>query len=100
MTVNTPLGRKLRPIYRTRGGPVIRVKPAHLHAAGVERVLAKTVGVRDGLPRLDDGQLLDVANVIWCTGFEHTAGWIEVPIARKDGWPHEERGVVPSAPGL
>jgi putative flavoprotein involved in K+ transport len=100
MTVNTPLGRKFRPIYRTRGGPVIRVKPAHLQAAGVERVLAKTVGVRDGLPLLDDGHVLDVANVIWCTGFEHAAGWIEVPIARTDGWPHEERGVVPSAPGL
>jgi putative flavoprotein involved in K+ transport len=42
MTVNTPLGRKFRPIYRTRGGPVIRVKPAHPQAAGVERVLAKT----------------------------------------------------------
>jgi putative flavoprotein involved in K+ transport len=26
-------------------------------------------GVIDGKPRLDDGQVLDIANVIWCTGY-------------------------------
>ena len=40
-----------------------------LRAAGVERVLARTVGVEDGLPVLDDGRVLDVQNVVWCTGF-------------------------------
>lgn len=40
------------------------------------------------------------ANVIWCTGFKHTADWIDVPIATEKGWPQEVRGVVPSAPGL
>jgi len=44
--------------------------------------------------------VLDVANVIWCVGYEHTARWIEVPIDRDDGWPQQQRGVVPSAPGL
>jgi putative flavoprotein involved in K+ transport len=100
LTVDTPIGRKFRPIYRTRGGPVIRIKPAQLRAAGVERVAARTVGVKDGRPLLEDGRALEVANVIWCTGFEHHADWIETPIPRTDGWPHEQRGVVPSAPGL
>jgi len=100
LTVRTPIGRKVRPIMRSRGGPLVRVKRAHLREAGVKRVVARTVGVRDGLPLLDDGQVLDVANIIWCTGFAHGADWIEVPIARENGWPRESRGGVPSAPGL
>jgi putative flavoprotein involved in K+ transport len=100
LTVDTPLGRKARPKFQAGGGPLIRIKPAHLRAVGVERVLARTVGTRDGLPLLDDGQVLDVANVIWCVGFEHTARWIEVPIDQEDGWPQQKRGIVASAPGL
>jgi putative flavoprotein involved in K+ transport len=100
LTVDTPIGRKARPKFRAGGGPLIRVKPKHLRAAGVERVLARTVGTRNGLPLLDDGQVLDVNNVIWCVGFEHTLSWIEVPLEREDGWPQQRRGVVPSAPGL
>jgi hypothetical protein len=99
LTVDTPLGRKARPKFRAGGGPLIRVKPVHLRAAGVERVLARTVGTRGGLPLLDDGRVLDVANVIWCVGYEHTARWIEVPIDRDNGWPQQQRGVVPSRPG-
>src|SRR4030095_6587858 len=72
LTVDTPLGRKARPKFQAGGGPLIRIKPAHLRAVRVERVRARTVGIRDGLPLLDDGQVLDVANVIWCVGFEHT----------------------------
>jgi putative flavoprotein involved in K+ transport len=100
LTAETFIGRKAGAKFRAGGGPLIRVKPAHLRAASVERVLARTVGTRDGLPVLDDGRALDVANVIWCVGFEHTARWIEIPIDREDGWPQQKRGVVPSAPGL
>jgi putative flavoprotein involved in K+ transport len=100
LTVNTPLGRKVRPHVRSEGGPLIRVKARHLEAAGVEHVDAKTVGVRDGKPVLDGGRVLDVANVIWCTGFRLDFGWIELPVVGDDGYPLEERGVVTSAPGL
>ena len=63
-----------------------------LLAAGVERVLARTVGVQDGLPVLDDGRVLDVQNVIWCTGFRRDFSWIEVPFeVDEDGYP----GAVP-----
>jgi hypothetical protein len=61
---------------------------------------ARAIGARDGQPLLEHGRVLDVANVIWCTGFEQDFSWIEMPVAGDDGWPLEERGVVPSAPGL
>jgi putative flavoprotein involved in K+ transport len=67
---------------------------------GVERTYARTVGVRDGRPLLDDGQVVEVANVIWCTGFHSQFSWIRLPIIGDDGWPRQERGVVPTVPGL
>ena len=70
-------------------------------AAGVERVLARTVGVEDGLPVLDDGRVLDVANVVWCTGFRPDSSWIRLPFEiGDDGYPVQYRGVVSSSPGL
>jgi putative flavoprotein involved in K+ transport len=100
LTTRTPIGRKMRSEIRSHGGPLLRYKRADLAAAGVDRVTARVVGVRDGQPLLDDGRALDVANVIWCTGFKQDFSWIELPITGEDGWPHEERGVVPSARGL
>jgi len=100
LTIRTPPGRKMRAEVRSHGGPLLRYKRADLEAAGVERVLARTVGVSDGLPVLDDGRVLDVANVVWCTGFRQDFGWIQPAVVGEDGWPDEERGVVGSAPGL
>jgi putative flavoprotein involved in K+ transport len=98
-TIRTPTGRKARAKSGTKGDPLIRVKPKWLDAAGVRRV-GKTVAVRDGAPVLEDGTVLDVANVIWCTGFRHDLSWIALPIFGEDGTPTHDRGVVTSAPGL
>jgi putative flavoprotein involved in K+ transport len=49
---------------------------------------------------LADGTALDVANVVWCTGFRPDYGWIELPVFGEDGWPKERRGVVDEQPGL
>jgi putative flavoprotein involved in K+ transport len=50
---------------------------------------------------LDDGRVLDVANIIWATGFRRDLRWIEAPITcDDDGWPREYRGVVADVPGL
>jgi putative flavoprotein involved in K+ transport len=98
-TVDTPIGRKVRAKVVHQGTPLIRVKPRDLEAAGVRRV-GRTVGVRSGRPLLADGQLLDVANVIWCTGFRPGLEWIDLPIFDGDGEPMHERGLVPGAPGL
>jgi len=50
LTVDTPLGRKMRPHIRHGGGPLLRYRKKDLEAVGVERVLARTVGVERGLP--------------------------------------------------
>jgi putative flavoprotein involved in K+ transport len=44
--------------------------------------------------------VLDVANVIWCTGFSNGFSWIDLPIFGADGEPEYERGIVSSVPGL
>lgn len=99
LTVNTPMGRKIRQkILSGAGMPLVRVKPQDLVAAGIERV-PKTVGVKDGLPLLEDGRSLDVANVIWCTGFQQGFTWIELPLLDQ-GKPMHQRGVVAGEPGL
>jgi putative flavoprotein involved in K+ transport len=100
LTTRTPLGRRLRPEVRRHGGPLLRVKRADLARAGVELAPARTVGVRDGRPVLADGRVVEVANVVWCTGFRQDFSWIELPVIGDDGWPLETRGVVPSSPGL
>jgi putative flavoprotein involved in K+ transport len=101
LTVDTPLGRKMRPHVRHGGGPLLRYRRNDLRHAGVERVVARTVGVEGGRPVLDDGRVLDVTNVIWCTGFRPDYSWIRLPFERgDDGYPVQYRGVVPSSPGL
>ncbi|HEX6335684.1 MAG TPA: hypothetical protein VFZ85_01910, partial [Jiangellaceae bacterium] len=100
LNLRTPIGRKMRPAIRSHGGPLIRHKRADLERAGVEIVPDKTVGVQDGRPVLAGGRVLDVANVVWCTGFRQDFSWIDVPVIGEDGWPVEARGVVPGAPGL
>ena len=99
LTIKTPMGRKARPKILRGGTPLIRTRSADLLAAGVRRV-PRVVGVQDGRPLLEDGQLLDVANVIWCTGFDAGFSWIELPVFDEQGAPQHEGGVVPNQPGL
>ncbi|HET9948450.1 MAG TPA: NAD(P)-binding domain-containing protein [Longimicrobiales bacterium] len=98
LSMGTPIGRRARAKAVSQGGPLIRVKTADLDRAGVRRV-PRMAGVRDGRPLLEDGRVLDVANVIWCTGFRPSHSWIELPVFR-DGEPVQQRGVVPSHPDL
>ncbi len=101
LTVSTPMGRKARREIRSHGGPLLRVRRSDLAAAGVERVVERTVGVEGGKPVLAGGQVLEVANVIWCTGFRNDYTWIRFPVPLEDGWyPVQKGGAVPSAPGL
>jgi putative flavoprotein involved in K+ transport len=101
LTVDTPIGRRVRPSFIAKGNPLIRVKPVDLDAAGVERT-PRVEGVRDGQPLLADGRVLDVANVIWCTGFHPGLSWIDLsrPIYSAEGEPIHDRGVVPDEPGF
>jgi putative flavoprotein involved in K+ transport len=93
LTVKTPLGRKMRSHALANGAPRIRVKSDDLREAGVE-IVPRVAGVQDGLPVLEDGRVMDVANVIWCTGFRQDYRWIDVPVFDGDGEPVHERGLV------
>ena len=99
LSKGTPIGRKVGPKLAFGGTPLIRVKTKHLVDAGVERV-ARVTGTRGGLPLLADDRVLDVANVVWCTGFRHDFPWIDLPVFGKDGQPLHDRGAVEAEPGL
>jgi putative flavoprotein involved in K+ transport len=99
LSAKTPIGRKARAQGHSAGVPLIRQKPKQLAAAGVTRT-ARTIGVRDGRPLLDDGRTLEVANVIWCTGFRGSFPWIDLPIFDEKGRPRHDSGVVTEVPGL
>jgi putative flavoprotein involved in K+ transport len=99
LRTDTPIGRKIGPKFGAKTAPLIRRKEKDLVALGVDRV-PRVVGVKEGLPLLEDGRVLDVANVIWCTGFRTDFGWIDLPAFDEDGRPKHERGVVESEPGL
>jgi putative flavoprotein involved in K+ transport len=98
LTVDTPIGRKLRPRLISHGAPLVRVKPKDLAAAGIQRV-PRVVGVRDGRPLLEDRGVLEVANVVWCTGFRPDFSWIDLPVFGETE-PMHHRGIVANAPGL
>ena len=99
LTLRTPIGRKVQPKFISHGAPLIRVKLKDLAAAGVEQV-PRTVGMEGGRPALEDGRVLEVSNVIWCTGFREEFPWIDLPVFGEDGRPLHERGVVVGEPGL
>ena len=99
LTVGTPIGRRARQRMFSQGSPLIRVGPKQLEAAGVQRV-PKVRGVMNGLPALEDGRVLDVQNVIWCTGFGNGLSWIDLPVFEPDGEPRHESGIAVDEPGL
>ena len=97
LTESTPVGRKVK-ARGHRPVPLIRTLPKHLAAAGVERV-GRVTGILDGQPVLEDGRVLDVQNVIWCTGFHAGFSWIHIPVFDEHGNPRQKRGVA-EPPGL
>jgi putative flavoprotein involved in K+ transport len=98
LTTNTPIGRKARPKLLSVGGPLIRLKPKDFADAGIERV-PRVTGVTNGLPVLDNGQVLDVKNVVWCTGFYPSFSWIDIPVFKDRELMHD-RGIIKKEPGL
>ncbi|MGH2348508.1 MAG: flavin-containing monooxygenase, partial [bacterium] len=102
LTVDTRPGRWLARNAKgffTRGLPLVRVRPKDLLEAGVQRV-PRVAGVSSGRPVLKDGRVLDVGNVVWCTGFVRDYRWIRLPVFDADGDPVHHRGVVQTEPGL
>ena len=101
LNVANPLGRKMRKhfFFPRRGIPRAGGTKKRLKMAGVEWV-GRTNGTSDGYPMLEDGRVLKVNNVIWCTGFVTDYSWIDLPIFNDFGFPVHKRGVVYGQPGL
>ena len=99
LSLGTPIGRRALPKLATKATPLMRTKLADLATAGVVRV-SRVTGIRDGKPVVTGGDVLDVANVIWCTGYREDHGWMDVPAFGDDGRLVQHRGVVTPVPGL
>jgi hypothetical protein len=78
--------------------PLGRVKPKDLDAAGVVR-LPRTIAAKDGAPVLEDGRVIDVANVVWCTGYRPAFDWVHLDAFDEEGQPFHTRGVA-AEPGM
>lgn len=99
LTADTILGKKLKDRDRRQATPLVRLSPEDIIRAGVERV-PRVEGVTAGNPELADGRVLEVASVVWATGFKADFDWIELPIFDEDGFPIHLRGVVVQSLGL
>ena len=101
LTVKTALGSKLRDrlLNPPRGIPLGRVRRKDFAPAGISRVPRMT-GVKNGYPLLEDGTVLEVSNVIWCTGFRPDFDSMNLSLPTRNGLPIHNRGIVESCPGL
>jgi putative flavoprotein involved in K+ transport len=101
LTVKTALGRKLRDHFLDppRGIPLGRVRRKDFAPAGIERVPRMT-GVKNGNPIVENGRVLEVSNVIWCTGYAPNYNWIDLSLPSHNGLPVHDRGIVDACPGL
>ncbi|MEU4376992.1 flavin-containing monooxygenase [Pseudonocardia alni] len=84
-----------------RGGaePLGRIRPGDLAAAGVQR-LPRVIGGRDGLPVTADGATVDVAAVVWCTGFRPDHRFLPLPVLDAGGRHVVHRRGITGEPGL
>jgi putative flavoprotein involved in K+ transport len=98
ISVTNPIGRQLRPRLLKMTLPLARVKPKDLDNAGVVR-LPRTVAARDGKPVMEDGRIVDVANVVWATGYRPAFDWVHLDVFDQDGQPVHDRGIT-AEPGL
>ncbi|NIL43212.1 NAD(P)-binding domain-containing protein [Salinispora arenicola] len=102
LAVDTPFGRRMlrnSGNWSRKGTPLVRITPKDLEQAGVRRT-GRVVGVEDGTPVVDGGELIESANVLWCTGFDQEYPWVKLPAFDEEGRPRHHRGVVETVPGL
>jgi putative flavoprotein involved in K+ transport len=100
LTEKTKPGRKVQAgMLQGHGDPLIRLKDRDLVEAGITRT-ARIAGVCEGRPQTEDGDVLDVANVIWATGFKPDFAWLDLPGLDSSGHLDSERGAVKGQPGL
>ena len=50
-------------------------------------------------PSLEDGRIVDVANVVWATGYRPAFDWVHLDVFDQEGQPVHDRGIT-AEPGL
>jgi putative flavoprotein involved in K+ transport len=99
-TIDTERGRRFQQEHRGHGVNLVRNRMADLEKAGARHV-GRVVGVVDGRPVLENGETMDPATVVWCTGSLPRHDWVDIPAAfEPNGWPAHERGLATAVPGL
>ncbi|WP_458109002.1 NAD(P)/FAD-dependent oxidoreductase [Arthrobacter sp. R3-55] len=99
LTLNTPIGRKAAPGFKSMAAPLIRTKTKDLAAAGVQ-LRPRLAGISFGVPILEDGTRMEAENVIWCTGYHEDYSWVKLPVFDERGEPLQTRGVANDVPGV
>jgi putative flavoprotein involved in K+ transport len=97
-SVTNPIGRRMRPQMIKATLPLGRVKLKDLESAGVVR-LPRTISARHGRPVMEDGRVVEVPNVVWCTGYRATFDWLHLDVFDQEGQPVHDRGAT-GVPGL
>jgi putative flavoprotein involved in K+ transport len=99
LSVNTPIGRKMRSKVVYHGAPLIGTNRKEIAALGIEST-PRVTGVQSGKPKVEDGRSLPADGVIWATGFRPDYQWIDLPVFDEYGFPRHSRGIVKEEPGL
>jgi putative flavoprotein involved in K+ transport len=99
LTVNTPIGRKVKAGEGHQGTPLGRATRQEIADAGIE-LTPRVSGIQSGRPQLEDGRILPVDGVIWATGYRPDYHWINLSIFDEHGSPRHSQGIVQDAPGL
>lgn len=93
-TVDSRMGRRMSERETLIGSTPRRIRRRY----GVE-LHGRAVSAHGSSVRFDDGSQVDVAGVVWATGFRVDHSWIDVPVFDAGGGLIHQRGVT-QAPGL
>lgn len=98
LTRDTPIGKKMIAKNFGKGMPLVRTKPKHLQAAGVESV-GRIESADQGRLTTADGKTLEVEAIVWACGYSPGMSWIDVGVM-ENGLPRHEKGISTEVPGL
>jgi putative flavoprotein involved in K+ transport len=99
LTLDTERGRRFAAEHRGHGVNLVRNHLSDLRRAGV-RLAGRVDGVDGGRPVVD-GERMDAATVVWCTGSRPDLAFLDIPQAfGADRWPDHVRGLATRVPGL
>jgi putative flavoprotein involved in K+ transport len=98
-TIDTPIGRRMRPHMLAHGTPLVRTQRKDLLREGVD-FRSRLADIQEDKLILEDGKALNTDGVVWATGYLPGYDWIDLPVFNGAGWPEHERGVATHSPGL